>query len=112
MTDRLATGSAHQPTGLAFAIDDLLRMKTWADRQSIRMVVRLDHSIGDEACEEAVAFHADAQQACFLLIWRGAGTVIVQPSAGRPLAYWSVSHVLEALVASQDDAMTSTTARQ
>jgi len=111
MTDRLAAGSAHQPPGRAFTIDDLLRMRAWADRQGVRMVVHLDHCVGDEACEEAVAFHANAQPACFLLIWRGAGTIVVQASPGQALAYQSVSHVLEALVASQDPATTDTTAR-
>jgi hypothetical protein len=112
MTHRFAAGSAHQPKGLAFAVDDLLRMKAWADRQGIRMVIRLDHCADDEEYEEVVAFHTDARSACFLLIWRNAEAVVVQPSAGRPLAYRSVSHVLESLVAGQDAEATDMVAKQ
>jgi len=112
MTHRFAAGSALQPKGLAFAVDDLLRMNAWADDQGIRMVIRLDHCAGDEEYEEVIAFHTDAQSASFLLIWRSAEAVMVQPSAGRPLAYRSVSHVLKSLVAGRDAETTDTAANQ
>ena len=94
--------SVCQPKGLAFAIDDLLAMKAWADTRHIPMAVRLDHGIGDEEYEEVIAFHTDGDPSCFLLIWRSIEAVVVQPLVGRQLTYRSVSHVLASLVASQD----------
>jgi hypothetical protein len=108
----MARRPAHSPKGLAFAIDDLLCMRDWADRHGIRMAIRLDHGNDGEDYEEVIAFHADAQSACFLLIWRSTEAVIVQPLVGRPLAYQSVSHVLESLVEGQDSEMTDTTATE
>jgi hypothetical protein len=106
----MARRPAHPPKGLAFAIHDLHRLRDWADRQGVRMVIRLDHGADGEDYEEVIAFHADQQPACFLLVWRSTDAIIAQPLVGRPLAYRSVSHVLESLVEGQDSEMTDTTA--
>src|SRR6201995_2660592 len=79
--------AAKQPKGLAFEIDDLLRMREWADHQGVHMVVRLDHGLDREEYEEVVAFHANPQASCFLLIWRSVEAIIVQSLVGRPKAY-------------------------
>ena len=100
--------AAKQPKGLAFEIEDLLRMREWADHQGVHMVVRLDHGVDGEEYEEVVVFHANPQTPCFLLIWRSAEAIIVQPLLGRPMAYRSVNHVLTSLVARQDAETTDT----
>ncbi|PPQ33744.1 hypothetical protein [Rhodopila globiformis] len=106
----MARRPAAAPKGLAFAIHDLLRMRDWADRHGVRMVIRLDHDVDNEDYEEVIAFRTNTKQTCFLLIWRTTESIIVQPLLGRPLVFRSVGHVLENLVEGQDNAMTDTTA--
>lgn len=86
------------PAGLAFAIGDLLLMKEWADLHDVAMTVQIDHGIEDEEYEEVVAFRTGQNAACFLLIWRSAEVVVIQPLVGRPRRYRSVSHVLDSIV--------------
>jgi hypothetical protein len=103
---------ANPPKGLAFAIDDLLRMREWTDRHGMRMVIHLDHGVRDEEYEEVIAFHTNIRSSCVLLIWRSSEAVNVQPLVGRSLTYRSVDHVLDSLVANRDAEMTDTTAHE
>jgi hypothetical protein len=85
------------PKGLAFAIDDLVLVQNWAERNDTRFTMRLDHGSADEEFEEVIVLHTDTCQYSTLIMWRNADSVFVQPLIGRRLAYASVSHALESL---------------
>jgi hypothetical protein len=89
---------ADPPTGLAFSISDLLLMKEWADRHNTLMTIELDQRVDEEDCEELIKFRANVDSSCFLLIWRNAGAILVQPLVGRRLRYRSTSHLLDNLI--------------
>jgi hypothetical protein len=82
--------------GVAFAIADLLAIQRWAERNEVRMDIRLDHGVEDEEYEEVIAFHSDAT-ACFLLMWRDHNAVFAQPMPGRQLHFPSVATALSRL---------------
>jgi hypothetical protein len=94
------------PTGLAFPISDLLLLRGWADRYDIIMTIELDHRVDGEDCEELIAFRTDVNSSSFLLIWRDAEAIFVQPLVGRKLRFTSVSHLLERLVFAQPAGVT------
>ena len=71
--------------GHAFAIEDHSAIADWASKNHYRVVVRLDHGIGEEEYEEAVEFYFGSR--CFFLIWRDANGVVVQSLVGRPRHY-------------------------
>jgi hypothetical protein len=83
--------------GLSFCIADLILVNAWSESQSMRMVVRLDHGMENEAYEEVLALHAADSTLCRWLIWREAKAVFVQPMIGRRQRYDSVIDALEAM---------------
>jgi hypothetical protein len=82
--------------GLAFDIDDLLRIQRWAAHNAVCMDILLDHGVEGEEYEEVVAFRTDAT-ACFLLMWRDRNSVFAQPMPGRQQSFSSVSAALSRL---------------
>ena len=91
------------PTGLAFDISDLMAIIAWADRNDVRMVVRLDHGVDDEEYEEVIAFQTK-RNVCFLLLWRDENTVFAQPLPGRRMRFSSVTEALDRLHVTQHPA--------
>ncbi|MFO1025345.1 MAG: hypothetical protein U1E70_09200 [Acetobacteraceae bacterium] len=81
--------------GLAFDIADLMAVRSWADRNDIRLDIRLDHGVDDEEYEEVIAFSEAG--ACFLLMWRDQDTVFAQPMPGRQIRFKTVSEALRRL---------------
>jgi hypothetical protein len=79
--------------GLSFDPSDLLAIHIWAERNELRMVVRLDHGLDDEEYEEVIALHAGAE-VCLMLLWRDENVLFAQPLPGRA---WRFSSVAEAL---------------
>lgn len=82
------------PTGLAFAIPDLLLAKAFAESCSLRLVVETDHRTEAEELEEVLALY-DQRDACSHLIWRSAAMVVVQPIPGRARRFACLADALE-----------------
>jgi hypothetical protein len=85
------------PTGLAFEVEDLVRIIRWADLNDASVVVRLDHGIAGEEYEEVVTFHTRLGPPCRLIMWRSADSVFVQPLVGVRVQYGSVGDALAGL---------------
>ena len=81
--------------GIAFEIAELLLIKSWADTRNIRMVVRLDHTTGNEKYEEVIAFYPEASTASPLIMWRTERFVCVLPIIGARRRYRTVAKALE-----------------
>jgi hypothetical protein len=84
--------------GLAFEISDLIAAGDWAERNEVRMAIRLDHGIEGEEYEEVIVLH-NIPGSCLLLLWRDATTTYLQPVPGRRASFASVSDALSTLCA-------------
>ncbi len=85
--------------GLSFRIADLLLVGAWAEAQSMRMAVRLDHGTETEDYEEVLALHAMDTGFCRWVMWRETDGIVVQPLIGRSLRFATVIDALETLEA-------------
>jgi hypothetical protein len=89
------------PRGLAFEIDDLLLVRSWAESHDFQMLVHLDHGAAvDEEYEEVITFHTQTSPLYRLILWRNSEAVFVQPLVGRGKRYSSVIAALESLLQS------------
>jgi len=99
------------PKGIAFEIDDLVRIGRWADCHAFRMLVCLDHGAAvAEEYEEVIAFQTEISPLYRLIMWRNAETVFVQPLVGRGKQYGSVAAALESLLPTPHFRLTDITA--
>lgn len=94
------------PCGLSFSIADLILVKGWADAQSFRMTIHLDHGVEGEEYEEVLAFSKNESSLCQWILWRNADQVFVQPLIGRPQSYDSVADALNAVCPPEDVVVT------
>lgn len=106
----MIAASGNLPMGLAFEINDLLRLRGWADLHAMHMEVRLDHGAEDEEYEEVIVCHTDMSPPCRSIIWRNAEAVFVQPLVGRRLRFRSVNEALESLLTKRGLVLTDITA--
>ncbi|HBK04910.1 MAG TPA: hypothetical protein DDZ81_03490 [Acetobacteraceae bacterium] len=83
--------------GLSFSIAELILIRSWAEANALRMVVRLDHGSETEEYEEVLALHLGASDLCRWIMWRNAETVFLQPLIGPTHRYDSVAGAFEAL---------------
>jgi hypothetical protein len=85
-------------TGLAFEIQDLALLQSWAGAQKFLMAVELDHGIDGSEYEEMVAIYERASHTLRWHIWRSPDELItIQPMLGRGRCFASVADAIEAL---------------
>ncbi|HQT76361.1 MAG TPA: hypothetical protein PLD10_04860 [Rhodopila sp.] len=96
--------------GLSFTIADLILLRSWAEANSLRMVVRQDHGVETEEYEEVLAFSQGESALCRWIMWRDANAVFVQPLIGRPQLYDTVADAMNALSPKQTPTLTDITA--
>lgn len=94
------------PKGISFDIADLVQVRAWAEEQSVRISVMLDHGIEDEEYEEVIAFKTNTGPLARLMIWRSPDAVFVQPMLGRSRCYDTVATALHDLAGSPPEAIT------
>ena len=87
--------------GLSFSIAELTLVRAWAQANSLRMVVRLDHGSEVEEFEEVLAFHAGKRSPCQWIMWRDATVVFIQPLIGRTERFDTVAAAFESRAARQ-----------
>ncbi|HET6609635.1 MAG TPA: hypothetical protein VFG62_23395 [Rhodopila sp.] len=88
--------------GLAFGIEDLLLLRDWAEAQSLRMRVHLDHGIEGEEYEEVLAFSKPGSSLSQFIMWRDASAIYLHPLIGRPRRYGSVALALAIICPAPD----------
>jgi len=86
------------PTGLAFAIADLVLVGCWSALHDFHMVIRLDHGSEDEEYEEVVEFRTHLRPRSRWIMWRSAEAVFMQPILGRKRKFASVAAALDSLL--------------
>jgi hypothetical protein len=90
------------PTGLAFAIGDLVLLHGWAEFHQLRMVVELDHCVDGNEYEEVAAIYAADCSLRRWNIWRESDGIVVQPRIGRGRRFDTVPEALDALISIAD----------
>jgi hypothetical protein len=97
------------PMGLSFEVEDLVRIREWADLNDVIVAVNLDHGIAGEEYEEVVTFHTRLSPLCRLIMWRDAEAVFLQPLVGVRGRYGSVRDALASLRLKQRVVLTDIT---
>jgi hypothetical protein len=99
---QLPRTSVKTPTGLSFAIPDLLILQGWSDFHDLRMTVELDFCVDSDEYEELLGLY-DANRAFRRwMIWRSCDGIVVQPTMGRTMLFDTMADVLEMLIPVRD----------
>ena len=99
---QLPRTSVKTPTGLSFAVPDLLMLRGWSDFHDLRMTIELDVVADGDEYEELLGLY-DANRAFRRwMIWRSCDAIVVQPTMGRAMVFDNMSDVLEILIPVKD----------
>jgi hypothetical protein len=90
------------PTGLAFEVPDLLRLRGWADGHALRMTIELDFSVDGDEYEEVLGLYERDCAFRRWLIWRSGEGIVVQPSMGGAIVLDTMTDVLDILMPVRD----------
>lgn len=85
------------PKGLAFDLQDLNELLTWAQTHRMRLVVELDHEIEGEEYEEVLAFYEEGSSLRRWLVWRCHDCFVVQPMNGPTSRTLQVADLMQEL---------------
>jgi hypothetical protein len=85
------------PYGLAFSIEELILVRSWAEQRDLRLTVALDHVVDGAEFEEMLIIAPHNRQRRTLSIWRTNAGVFAQTPAGRPRTFATVKEMLEAI---------------
>jgi len=90
--------TAITPTGLSFAVPDLLMVQAWADYHDLQLVIELDSVAGDDEYEEIINLTLSGSSFRRWMIWRSRDGIVVQPRVGRPMLFDVLADALEVLI--------------
>jgi hypothetical protein len=90
------------PTGLSFAIPDLLMLQGWADFHDLRLAIDLDVCADGDEYEELLGIYDRDRAFCRWMIWRSCDGIVVQPTMGRQMLFDFMGDALEFLIPSDD----------
>jgi hypothetical protein len=85
------------PYGLAFAIEDLVAVRVWAEQRGLILTVALDQVLDGVEFEEVLILSAPDHTVRKLTFWHTLGSVMVQAPNCRPRAFATVPDALDAL---------------
>nr|WP_294523890.1 hypothetical protein [uncultured Rhodopila sp.] len=86
------------PTGLSFAIPDLLLIRAWADFHNLHMEIELDIAAGGDEYEELLNLSSRNSERRRWMIWRSREGIVVQPMMGRKMLFDVMADALEVLI--------------
>jgi hypothetical protein len=89
------------PYGLAFTIQDLLRIRHWCEKRGLQMDVALDQSLEDVEFEELLVISPQNREKRSFTMWRTLSSTYVQTPTGAPRAFPGVIEALESLRAAR-----------
>ena len=90
----VASPVARETLGLAFAIEDLLRMREWAARRGLSLSIQLDHVADGIRFEEVLALTPRGQSLQCAMIWRSGNGVVLQRSGERTRSHHTLDEAL------------------
>jgi hypothetical protein len=90
------------PTGLSFAVSELLTAISWAERNGLGLYVVLDWVIDEAEYEEILILTGAAQPLAQHVLWRTANAVFEQHVGAPPRAFRNLHGALNALAPTSD----------
>ncbi len=85
------------PYAIAFSIEDLILVRSWADQRDLRLTVVTDQVLDGAEFEEMLIISPRNRDRRTLTLWRSENTVFAQTPQGRPRAFYTVKDLLESL---------------
>jgi hypothetical protein len=86
----------NRPYGPAYAIEDLMAVRSWARQRQLRLHVALDQVIEGLEFEEMLILFTPDRRRRVLTLWRTRNCVFAQSADARPQPFFTVHHALEA----------------
>jgi hypothetical protein len=85
------------PYGLAFTVQDLLRVRHWCEKRELCMEVALDQTLEDVEFEELLIVTPPSHEKRSFTMWRTMSSIYVQTPTGAPRAFPTVVQALDSL---------------
>ncbi len=89
--------SSIPPYGVAFAIEELLLMRSWVRQRDLQMTIATDQVINGAEFEEMLMIAPSGRERRCLTVWRTHSAVFVQTPQGRPRAFGTLKDALSSL---------------
>jgi hypothetical protein len=89
-----AAARPRTPYGLAFPLHELVFVRDWAERQGLKLAVKLDQVIDGAEFEELLLIGGAGRPAPALTLWRTDHSVIGQAAGGHPKGFAAVQLAL------------------
>ncbi len=86
-----------EPYAVAFSIEDLVRVRSWAEQRALRLTVVTDQVLDSAEFEELLVIAPPDRERRTLTIWRTHNSVFAQTPGGRPRAFATVADLLRSL---------------
>ena len=83
--------------GLAFAVEDLVMLRNWAEQRRLHLTIALDRVIDGAEFEEMLILAPPAGRRRTLTLWRTQDCVYAQTPAGAPQAFATMQELLDQL---------------
>lgn len=83
--------------GLSFEIPELMVLSAWAEFHGMRMTIELDWHVDGMEFEEVITLNAPNRRGPPWLLWRTCESVVLQPMAGKPRRYETLTDALTAI---------------
>ncbi len=84
-----------RPYGLAFMIEDLAHIRSWAEARGLVMLVTLDRVIEGAEFEEMIVLSPRGRVDRRMILWRSFGTIYAQPPNAKPRGFTTVPQALD-----------------
>jgi len=81
--------------GLAFAIEDLVMLRSWAEERTLLLTIALDRTLDGAEFEELLVLAAPDAPQPTLTLWRTQDGIFAQTPTGRPQGFASLHQLLE-----------------
>ena len=83
--------------GIAFAVEDLVMLRNWAEQKRLRLTIALDRVIDGSEFEELLMVAPPAGRRRTLTLWRTQDGIFAQTSAGAPQGFATMQDLLDQL---------------
>ena len=91
------SSSVTAPYAVAFSIEDLLLVRSWAEQRGLRLTVATDQILDGAEFEEMLIIAPANRQRRTLTVWRTKDGVFAQTPQGRPRGFACTKDLLDAL---------------
>ena len=85
------------PYAIAFSIEELILVRSWAEQRGLRLTIATDHVVDGAEFEEMLIMAPPGRQRRTLTLWRTRTAVFAQTPYGRPRTFDTLKDLLDCL---------------